>query len=156
MGRDFRAKIHQKFVTPVLAFLKQGMTPHKLALSLSLGVCLGLFPVIGVTTILCLAVAFIMRLNMAAIQLVNYVVYPIQILCIIPLMKLGSMITHINPVPYTIEELLEMMGTNFFDTLEIIWLATILGILAWAITIIPISVSLYFVLRSVFMKMSKA
>lgn len=152
---SFKEKINEKLVQPVLAFLKQGMTPHKLALALAVGFCIGLFPVIGVTTLFCLVAAFILKVNMAAIQLVNYVVYPLQIILILPLMKLGSFLANINPVPYTVEELIEMMSANFLGTLEVLWVATVLGIMAWVIVIIPISILLYFVLKLAFIRLAE-
>lgn len=155
MSENFRDKIKKKIINPVLSFLKQGMTPKKLALSLTLGFFLGLFPVIGVTTLLCMAVAFLFKLNMAAIQLANYIVYPLQIIFIIPLMKIGSLIVNINPIPYTIDELLEMMGSNFYGTLEIIWIATLMGVLAWAVLLTPITLLLYFILKSAFIRLAK-
>ncbi len=150
-----RGKINQKVIQPIFAFLKQGMTPHKLSLALSLGFCFGLFPVIGVTTLFCLVAAFLLKVNLAAIQLVNYLIYPLQIITILPLMKLGSYLVNVNPVPYSIEELIERMSSNFWETLEVIWLATLLGILAWAVIIIPISAIVYFVLRLVFNRLAK-
>ena len=43
--------------------LRQGLTPHKLAMTCALGVVVGIFPVFGTTTILCFAVAIAFRLN---------------------------------------------------------------------------------------------
>lgn len=37
----------RQIVTPVVALLRQGATPEKLALSLALGIALGVFPVLG-------------------------------------------------------------------------------------------------------------
>jgi uncharacterized protein (DUF2062 family) len=61
---------------PIVDLLRQGITPEKIALSIALGAVLGIFPVLGSTTILCAAAAFVLRLNLSAIQIVNFLIYP--------------------------------------------------------------------------------
>ena len=62
-------------LVPIVDLLRQGITPEKIALSIALGAVLGIFPVLGSTTLLCAAAAFILRLNMPAIQVVNFLIY---------------------------------------------------------------------------------
>ncbi|MTI41380.1 DUF2062 domain-containing protein [Fulvivirga lutimaris] len=156
MANNFKKKINDKLLKPLLDFLKQGMTPTGLALSVSLGFILGLFPVVGTTTVLCLLIALIFKLNVAAVQLINYIVYPLQLLLIIPLINLGSKILNVNPIPYTISELVDLVKNDFLLALKQLWLAHLMGIFAWLIIIIPLGVTLYFSLRIVFQKMAKA
>lgn len=153
---SFRSKLNEKVVVPVLNFLKQGMTPHKLALSMALGFVLGLFPVVGITTLLCAVAAFILRINMAAIQLVNYLVYPVQLIALIPLIKLGAVVVGVNPIPYTLSELTTMIGEDFWGAVELLWFANVLGIMAWTFTVIPLGIILYLVLRFSFNRIVKA
>jgi hypothetical protein len=47
---------------------------EKLAVSLALGAVLGVFPVVGVPTLMCGPVAAVWRLNFPPWQLMNYVV----------------------------------------------------------------------------------
>jgi len=63
---------------------------EKLAVSLALGAVLGIFPVLGVPTFLCGAVAAVWRLNFPALQLMNYVVYPLQIALLWPFARFGG------------------------------------------------------------------
>jgi len=65
---------------PLLALMRQGVTPEKLALSLSLGTAIGLIPILGVSTAICALLAVLLRLNMPAIQLVNYLLTPLQLI----------------------------------------------------------------------------
>lgn len=58
--------------------LRPGVTPERLALTLVLGITLGIIPMLGTTTILCALAATALGLNLPAIQLVNGVVYPLQ------------------------------------------------------------------------------
>jgi uncharacterized protein (DUF2062 family) len=60
-------------------FLKQNMSPHQFALSVAVGVLMGIFPILGLSTLLCFVAALLFRLNVVWIQLVNYAVYPLQL-----------------------------------------------------------------------------
>jgi uncharacterized protein (TIGR03437 family) len=80
---------YRKIVLPIIDLLRQGITPEKVALSIALGVTLGIFPVLGSTTILCAAAAVVLRLNLPAIQAVNYLIYPIGDTLIIWMTGLG-------------------------------------------------------------------
>ena len=62
----------RRVARPIVELLRQGVTPEKMALSLALGVAMGVFPLLGTTTALCALVALIWRLNLPAIQIVNY------------------------------------------------------------------------------------
>ena len=70
--------------------LKQGITPEKIALTVALGAFIGTIPMLGTTTILCTVVALALRLNLPAIQMVNGIVYPLQLILLIPFYRLGA------------------------------------------------------------------
>jgi uncharacterized protein (DUF2062 family) len=71
-------------------WLSQGVSPRRLALTLALGLAIGCIPVFGISTLVCLAIAFALRLNLPAIQAANYAVMPLQLLLIIPFVRLGG------------------------------------------------------------------
>jgi uncharacterized protein (DUF2062 family) len=71
-------------------WLSQGVSPRRLALTLALGLAIGCNPVIGISTLVCAALAFALRLNLPAIQAANYAVMPLQLLLIVPFVRLGS------------------------------------------------------------------
>jgi len=56
-----------------------GTAPEKLALTVALGMVVGIFPILGATTPLCALTAWILRLNQPVIQLVHLFVYPLQL-----------------------------------------------------------------------------
>jgi uncharacterized protein (DUF2062 family) len=64
--------ISKKIIKPLLPYLNQGMSPEKLAFTLSLGICFGIIPVLGLNAILLAIMAFMFRLNLPAIQLINF------------------------------------------------------------------------------------
>ncbi len=71
-------------------WLRQGISPSRLALTLALGFAIGCIPVVGVPTLLCAGLALALRLNLPAIQAANYVVMPLQLLLIVPFVRLGG------------------------------------------------------------------
>jgi hypothetical protein len=78
-------------------WLRQGISPRRLALTLALGFAIGCIPVIGIPTVLCAALALILGLNQPAIQAANYAAMPLQLLLIVPFMRLGKWIFGLGP-----------------------------------------------------------
>ena len=72
------------------AYLRQGMTPRRLALTLVLGFVVGCIPVVGLPTAVCAVIALTFRLNQPAIQAANYMAMPFQVGLMVPLVRLGS------------------------------------------------------------------
>lgn len=74
-------------------YLTGALDRRKVALAIGLGILWGVFPMLGTTTGLCTVSGLFLRLNLALINAVNYLLYPIQLLLIIPFMKLGGFFT---------------------------------------------------------------
>jgi uncharacterized protein (DUF2062 family) len=72
-----------------IEWLRHGVSPRRLALTLALGFAVGCIPVVGVPTVLCAAIAFGLRLNLPAIQAANYAAMPFQLALIVPFVRLG-------------------------------------------------------------------
>ena len=69
-----------------------GESVSKTAWTVALGFAIGMFPLIGVTTIMCALFACVMRLRQAPIQIGNYAALPLQIILVIPFLRLGERI----------------------------------------------------------------
>jgi uncharacterized protein (DUF2062 family) len=78
-------------------WLRQGVSPRRLALTLALGFAIGCIPVIGIPTALCAGLALALRLNLPAIQAANYAVMPVQLALIIPFVRLGGRLMALTP-----------------------------------------------------------
>ena len=70
--------------------LSQGLEPNQIAWCISLGLVCGVFPVMGTTTILVGLVALAFRLNIVLIQLIHWLISPLQLLLLIPFFQLGQ------------------------------------------------------------------
>lgn len=91
----------------LLAQLRQGVSPEQLALTLALGLVLGILPILGATTAVCALVALWLRLNQPLIQLLNYLAYPLQLALVLPFGRAGEWLFRQPPVPlFSLEELM--------------------------------------------------
>jgi uncharacterized protein (DUF2062 family) len=152
MLRDF---IRRHLFEPILALLRQGITPEKIALSLAFGLGLGIFPVLGLPTILCTAAALILRLNLAAIQLVNYLAAPLQLALIIPFVRLGEHLVHAAPQPLTVSGGLKLLAAGAFKAVIVLWGAIVHAALGWALAGPPFIYLVYLLLKPLIVKAAR-
>jgi uncharacterized protein (DUF2062 family) len=124
---------HRRLVRPILDLLRQGVTPEKIALSLALGIALGVFPLLGSTTALCALAALVLRLNLTVIQLVNYFVYPLQIALLIPFFRLGERLFRAPHLPLSVPQIYAMMHANMWNAMRSLWTTTWHAILVWCL-----------------------
>ena len=149
----------RRIARPIADLLRQGVTPEKMALSLALGVALGVFPVLGTTTALCALVAFVWRLNLPAIQIVNYFVYPLQILLIVPFFRAGEKLFGAPHLPLSVPQIVATVHSGFWGATRFLWTTIWHAAVAWCL-IAPLFVALAYVifvplLRRVVMRPSK-
>lgn len=110
-----------------------GLSPATIALILAVGLVLGVFPVYGCPTIFCAVAAVILRLNFPAIQLINTLASPLQIVLLVPLNRLGARV---------------MTGYAAF-ALPASW--SIAGaardaVIGWLCLCVPLGIAFYFIL----------
>ena len=108
-----------------------GVTPEKLALSLAVGLVLGVFPALGWTTLLCTAAAWALRLNLPAIQLVNWVAYPLQLALLIPFIRGGEWLFGVPASALSVETILALIQADVLGAIAVLWWATMRAIVAW-------------------------
>jgi uncharacterized protein (DUF2062 family) len=151
-----REFLQRRLVTPLLALLRQGVTPRELALCLALGTTIGLVPVLGVSTALCALVAVLLKLNMPAIQLVNYLLTPLQLLLIIPLLRFGERLAGAPPYPVTLESGLALLSQGVIAAIRTLATAIAHATLGWLVLAPLLVFVLYRGLEPVFRRMRPA
>jgi len=140
MSRSFRA-MRQK----TESWLRQGISPQRLALTLALGFAIGCLPVVGIPTALCMLVAFGLRLNVPAIQAANYAAMPVQVALIFPFVRLGGWMFASGA-----QQSLSA-GLMHESPLKLIWASGSLAghaLAAWLVTAIPMVVFMTLVLTA--------
>ncbi len=121
-----------RLIAPFIELLRQGMSPEKIALTIALGIMLGVTPVLGSTTLLCTLAAITLRLNLPAIQLVNAVVYPLQIILLIPFFKLGAFLFRTNAAAISLKGIEAMIHAGIWHAIGSLWILTIHALVVWA------------------------
>ena len=116
-------------------WLRQGISPRRLALTLALGFTIGCVPVVGIPTVLCAALALALRLNLPAIQVANYAAMPFQLALIAPFLRLGARFSGFGMRPVS--------GAGMFLHLSALQMAGHLGgmagqaVLGWVLVAAP-------------------
>ena len=139
--------LRRKVVDRIVPLLKQGISPEKIALALAMGAVIGICPLIGATTAMCVVVALALRLNQPAIQIANYLVYPLQIALLIPFFQFGAWLFGMAPLPLSAHHLVFMFHENFWETVNSLWHIIIHAIVAWGLISLPTIAGLYYILR---------
>ena len=148
--------LRRRIVIPILDLLRQGITPEKISLSIALGITLGVTPVIGSTTILCFLVAAVFGLNLPAIQLVNYVVYPLQFALLIPFIRMGAWIFAEQPAKTSVAQILSLIRADVWSAIATLWTVTMHALVAWLALGSLASLVIYLSLAPVLRRLSAA
>jgi uncharacterized protein (DUF2062 family) len=134
---------YRKLVVPIIDLLRQGITPEKIALSLAIGICVGVFPVVGTTTALCTLAAIVFRLNLPAIQLVNYLVYPLQLALLIPFIRFGEILFRAPHVSLSLTVIVESIKRSAWQATKTYWTSGWHAMIAWCL-VGPVSICIIY------------
>ena len=120
-----------QFLKPIVDLLRQGLSPEKIALTIALGVVLGVAPVLGSTTLLCTLAAVTLRLNLPAIQIVNGAVYPLQFALLIPFYRMGTWVFGSEVPVFSLAEVKELIELGLVRAIRTLWVVTMHALVAW-------------------------
>jgi uncharacterized protein (DUF2062 family) len=142
-----RAFFRRKLVDPLARQLTQGVSTERLALALALGLVLGTFPVLGATTALCAVAGVALRLNQPAIQVANYVAYPLQLALFIPFFRAGAWLFGAPPVTFTLSDAKAALARDALGTIATYAGANLRAVAVWAVGAPLIALALRLALR---------
>lgn len=147
----------RRVVDPVLAQLRQGVSPQQIALTLTLGTVLGIFPILGTTTLLCLVAGIWLRLNQPILQLVNYLVYPLQLALLLPFYRAGEWLFDREPVPiFAVADLTARFQADPAQFFADYGMVGVYGVVVWLL-VAPVSAGLlYLILRPLLARLAVA
>jgi uncharacterized protein (DUF2062 family) len=148
--------LYRRILAPLLALLRQGISPQRLALCVALAIVIGNIPILGVSSILCTLIALLFRLNLAAMQIVQAAMAPTQLLLIIPFVRLGEWILGAPQQPVSIKAGLALISQGVWHAVVVLRDAIFHAGLAW-ILVAPFCVYLFYrLLAPVFARLSKS
>jgi len=122
-----------RWLKPFIQLLRQGISPEEIALTIALGIVLGVTPVLGSTTLLCTLAAIVLRLNLPAIQLVNGVVYPLQLILLIPFYRMGACMFRADVSTISLDGVKALIREGVWHAIRTLWVVTIHALLAWLV-----------------------
>lgn len=151
-----RASIWRRWVyEPIRQQLTQGTSPHKIAQAIAFGVTIGIFPIIGSTTLISLMIGVPLKLNQPILQAFKTLATPLQWALILGFYRVGEWAFHIEPVslsiPVMIEEFAAAPGP-FFAKYGITALG---GIGVWIIALPFMLAAIYFSTRPLIEAMAR-
>jgi uncharacterized protein (DUF2062 family) len=118
---------------PLWALLRQGIAPDRLALSVAIGIVVGNVPILGISTLLCTAIALGFRLNLPAIQAAQAAMAPTQILLIIPFVRLGEWLLGAPRQAVSVKAGLALLGQGVGHAVVVLWDAIVHAGIAWCL-----------------------
>jgi uncharacterized protein (DUF2062 family) len=133
----------RRLIRPILDLLRQGVTPEKIALSVALGATLGVIPVLGWSTTLCAIAAIVLRLNLPAIQIVNYFVYPAQIALFVPFFRWGEKLFRAPHFPISVPQIYALFHAGAWIAVKFLWTTIWHAIIVWGM-MAPVFVGLVY------------
>jgi uncharacterized protein (DUF2062 family) len=133
---------------PLLALLTQGATPEGLARTLAWSSVCSMFPFLGTTALLNLAVGQALRLNHALMQTLNQLLGGLHLLMILVYVRLGESLLGAEGERFSIVEMIGAFGElTFADFLRRFGMAGLHALLAWALTAPVLYLVVYYIAR---------
>ena len=135
----------EKIVALAERVLAQGTSPGKLAFTIALGVAIGILPIVWGSTLLCVLLAYLFRLDQKAIQAANYLAYPLQVALFIPLYRIGATMFPSEPSA-SVAGTARKFKLDYRGDIPLLLGATFKALAAWLIIAPPVAILLYFLL----------
>lgn len=125
--------LQRRVVTQIKHLLRMGVTPRRIALSIAMGTIIGIFPLLGTTTALCVVLSLALRLNIIAMQAFNWLVAGVQLMLILPFIRVGERLYRASPLPLRPEEIEAMFREGLMHATATLGMSLVHAVSAWLI-----------------------
>jgi uncharacterized protein (DUF2062 family) len=144
--------LKRKLFDPISGFLKQGVSAEKLALAVSVGILLAIIPVFGVSTLLCIGIIAVLRLNPAVLLLANQLAYPLQFVLYFPFIRVGAWLFNAPSLTLSLTQIFQLFEKGILHAIQQLWWVTLYGVAVWIIISIPLALILYTFFKFLFLR----
>jgi uncharacterized protein (DUF2062 family) len=118
-------------VAPVVAQLTGGISPNRIAWTIACGMVVGVFPVMGTTTAVCLLAGWAFRLNQVVLHVFRALVYPLHLALILVFIRLGERLYGAPLITLSIPQLLVKFRVSPMQFTKDFGMAAWHGVSAW-------------------------
>jgi uncharacterized protein (DUF2062 family) len=139
-----KAKFY-KVKDKTIALMRQGLTPNELSQSIIVSGLISTIPILGVSTFMITTISLKSKLNLPVMIALSYLMWPIQILMIIPFIRVGEFIFSVPRNHHTVDEIISSFQSSFFQTLSHLSFELLCGLGGWLLTAVPFAVVIYIV-----------
>ncbi|HEV7350163.1 DUF2062 domain-containing protein [Telluribacter sp.] len=137
-------RLHKQY-TKWKSFLTKDTSIDKLSWSITLSILMGVFPLIGTNNIIIALLAMKFRLNMALMFAISYALYPVQILLLVPYLRIGEQVLGAGATPLSWQDLKVSFGLGILPMVHKFGNALLLSTVGWLLTsLLILSVLNYF------------
>lgn len=126
-------RLHRWIIDPIANQLKRGITPEKLSWTMALGFTLGIFPILGSTSVVCFIAGYFLKLNQVILHLFKSLTYPLHLALILVFIRLGQQLNGVPPAALSIKIMLTEFKDSPAQFARDFGMAALYGIEAWAI-----------------------
>ncbi|MBP6759763.1 MAG: DUF2062 domain-containing protein [Flavobacterium sp.] len=141
-------------IDKITVLFKQGLTPKEISKSIIVSGLISTIPILGVSTFIITTISLKSKLNLPIMIALSYLMWPIQILLIIPFIRVGEFIFSVPQNHHTVEEIISSFQNSFFQTLGQLSFELLCGLGGWLLTATPVAFGVY-LLVDLFLKSDK-
>jgi uncharacterized protein (DUF2062 family) len=145
---ELKASLWQRWIIrPILQQLTQGVSPSKIAQAIAYGITLGVFPILGSTTLLTLLVGVPLKLNQPILQAFKTLTYPMQWASLLGFYRAGEWLFNAPHVSIHIPTMMKRFFTEPGPFFRDYGMTALYGIAVWCILAPLVGLIFYFVTK---------
>jgi uncharacterized protein (DUF2062 family) len=137
----------RRFVQPIIAQFRQGLTAEPIALTFALAGTAGMFPLLGFTTLLCGFLAVRWKLNQGLVQFLALCMYPVHLATLLPYYRAGEMLFQQPHLELSIAIILKEFFGDFPHFFQKYGMTGVRGVIVWALITPGLGALIYFITR---------
>jgi len=142
-------------LNPIVKQLTQGTSPAKIAQAIAYGVTIGIFPIIGSTTLLSILIGIPLRLNQPILQVFKSLATPLQWTLVLGFYRLGEILFNAPHVSLSIPKMMERFFAEPGPFFRDYGMTALYGIAVWCLIAPLLLAAIYFTSRPLIQTLAK-
>lgn len=148
-GSQLQKRITTALSQRIYSIVFCGLSPRKLAITLCIGTAVCIIPLFWGTSLICLFISRVFRLNHIVMQSINYLLWPIQIGLVFPFYKLGASLSP-REIKMSSNSIFALLNSPELFSPNLLIHITSHALLGWFVITAPAGLVVYFILRIAF------